>query len=50
LHGQGRGRAARDNIASIRVLEKCGFILFGYGKGFAHGRGVEVEEVLLELR
>ena len=43
-------RAARDNIASIRVLEKCGFVIFGYHKGFARARGGEVEEALLELR
>ena len=43
------GRAARDNAASIRVLEKCGFRIVGYGKGFAKARGKEIEEVILEL-
>ena len=44
------GRAARDNIASIRVLEKCGFSLIGYDKGFANARGREIEEAILELK
>jgi RimJ/RimL family protein N-acetyltransferase len=43
-------RAARDNIASIRVLEKCGFILIGRDRGLANARGEEIEEVVLELR
>ena len=43
-------RAARDNIASLRVLEKCGFMIAGYERGFANARGEEVEEVVLELR
>src|SRR5262249_14945493 len=43
-------RAAADNIASIRVLEKCGFVLIGRERGFANARGVEIEEVVLELR
>ena len=43
------GRAARDNVASIRVLEKCGFTVIGYDKGFANARGAEIEEAILEL-
>lgn len=42
-------RAAADNIASIRVLEKCGFIPIGRDRGFAEARGEETEEVILEL-
>ena len=42
-------RAASDNAASIRVLEKCGFKRVGSGRGFAHGRGEETEEVVLRL-
>jgi RimJ/RimL family protein N-acetyltransferase len=42
-------RAAKDNIASIRVLEKCGFTISGYSSGFANARGAEVEEVILEF-
>ena len=43
------GRAARDNVASIRVMEKCGFTISGSSKGFANARGKEIEEVILEL-
>ena len=43
------GRAARDNVASIRVMEKCGFTISGYSKGFANALGKEIEEVILEL-
>ena len=43
------GRAAKDNVASIRVLEKCGFRMIGQSKGFANARGAVVEEVILEL-
>jgi RimJ/RimL family protein N-acetyltransferase len=43
-------RAAKDNIASLRVLEKCGFTITGCERGFANARGEEVEEVVLELR
>ncbi len=42
-------RAARDNRASIRVLEKCGFTIVGEDKGFSNARGVEVEEVILSI-
>lgn len=42
-------RVARDNLASIRVLEKCGFTVVGRARGFSNARGEEVEELLLEL-
>lgn len=42
-------RAAKDNIASLRVLEKCGFTVCGEDRGFANARGVEVEELILKL-
>ncbi|HLZ20926.1 MAG TPA: GNAT family N-acetyltransferase [Ktedonobacterales bacterium] len=42
-------RAAKDNIASLRVLEKCGFTRVGEGKGYANARGKEVEEWILLL-
>jgi RimJ/RimL family protein N-acetyltransferase len=42
-------RAAADNAASIRVLEKCGFVFSGRARGFANARGEEVEEVILVL-
>jgi RimJ/RimL family protein N-acetyltransferase len=40
-------RVAKDNLASQRVLEKCGFTVDGEDKGFSNARGVEVEEVIL---
>jgi len=43
------GRAAADNIGSIRVLEKCGFKIIGKDKGFAQGRGEKTEEYILRL-
>ena len=43
-------RAATDNVASIRVLEKCDFTLSGDGRGFANARGVEIDEIIMELK
>src|SRR5262249_47902246 len=43
-------RAAKDNTASLRVLEQCGFTIAGYERGWANARGEVVEEVVLELR
>ena len=43
-------RAAKDNIGSIRVLQKCGFTITGEDKGFAYGRNAEIEEYILTLR
>lgn len=42
-------RVAKDNIGSRRVLEKSGFKIIGNDKGFAHARGEETEEYILEL-
>lgn len=42
-------RAATDNIASLRVLQKCGFSIIGQDRGFANARGVEIDEYLLIL-
>src|SRR5215471_9445280 len=36
-------RAAKDNIRSIRVLQKCDFKIIGENKDFAQGRGEETE-------
>lgn len=44
-----RARAAADNVGSLRVLHKCGFITTGKDRGFAHARGEETDEVLLTL-
>jgi RimJ/RimL family protein N-acetyltransferase len=41
--------AARDNLGSLRVLEKCGFVVTGYAKNFGNLRGEETEEALLKL-
>ncbi len=43
-------RGAADNVASIRVLEKCGFVLVGHGRGFANARGREIDEVVMQLQ
>src|SRR5213592_753747 len=42
-------RAASDSAASIRVLTECGFLIVGAGRGFAHGRNEETDEVVLRL-
>ena len=42
-------RAAKDNLASLRVLQKCGFKIIGEDKGFANARGAEIEEFILKL-
>ena len=42
-------RAAVDNLGSLRVLEKCGFVAVGEDVGFAEGRGEDVEEFILRL-
>jgi RimJ/RimL family protein N-acetyltransferase len=44
-----RARAAADNGGSIRVLEKCGFVVTGTERGFANARGEEIDEVVLTL-
>ena len=42
-------RAVKDNAGSLRVLSRCGFSIRGEDRGFAHGRGAEVEEYVLVL-
>ena len=42
-------RAASDNVASLRVLEKAGFRCVGVNRDFARGRGEEIEETILRL-
>lgn len=42
-------RAASDNAGSLRVLEKAGFRRVGADRGFAAGRGEEIEETILRL-
>ncbi len=40
---------AFDNYGSRRVLEKCGFVKTGAGKGFANARQTEIEEYIYHL-
>ncbi|MCX4551846.1 MULTISPECIES: GNAT family N-acetyltransferase [unclassified Streptomyces] len=42
-------RAAADNPGSARVLEKCGFVVTGRNRDFAHSRGAETDELLFTL-
>jgi len=42
-------RAVKDNLASLRVLEKCGFTISGYNQDFANARNEVVEELILRL-
>ncbi|MDF1657871.1 MAG: GNAT family N-acetyltransferase [Verrucomicrobiales bacterium] len=44
-----QARAATDNLASLRVLEKCGFSVIEETSGFANARGEEIDEFELEL-
>lgn len=40
-------RVAKDNLASLRVLQKCGFSIVGEDRGFANARGTETDEFIL---
>jgi RimJ/RimL family protein N-acetyltransferase len=42
-------RVAADNLASRRVLEKCGFRVIATDRGLAEARGAEIEELVLRL-
>jgi RimJ/RimL family protein N-acetyltransferase len=42
-------RVASDNLASRRVLEKCGFRVIATDWGFAEARSAEIEELVLRL-
>lgn len=42
-------RAVNDNTASLRVLEKCGFIRSGMDIAYANARGKAVDEIILTL-
>lgn len=42
-------RTVRDNVASIRVLEKCGFAPVAPADRDADARRAEIDEVVLEL-
>jgi RimJ/RimL family protein N-acetyltransferase len=42
-------RVAYDNVASHRVLEKCGFRVVATERSFAQARTAEIEEFVLRL-
>jgi RimJ/RimL family protein N-acetyltransferase len=42
-------RVASDNVASRRVLEKCGFRVIATERGFAQARSAEIEDFVLRL-
>ena len=42
-------RVAFDNVASRRVLEKCGFRVVATERSFADARSREIEELVLRL-
>ncbi len=42
-------RVAQDNIASLRVLQKCGFTITGEDSGYAPARGEVTAEYVLTL-
>lgn len=44
-----QARVAKDNLASQRVLVKCGFKVIGESRGYANARAGEIEELLMEL-
>jgi RimJ/RimL family protein N-acetyltransferase len=44
-----RARVAYDNVASHRVLEKCGFRVVATERGFAGARSGEIDEFVLRL-
>jgi RimJ/RimL family protein N-acetyltransferase len=43
-------RAAHDNHASIRVLQKNNFVVVETDQGYSNARGREVKEVILKLQ
>jgi RimJ/RimL family protein N-acetyltransferase len=44
-----RARVASDNVASRRVLEKCGFRVIATDRGYAGARSAEIDELVLRL-
>ena len=41
--------AAKDNLASLRVLEKCGFVRYGESQHFSPARGADIIGYRLRL-
>jgi RimJ/RimL family protein N-acetyltransferase len=44
-----QARVASDNVASRRVLEKCGFGVIAKERNVAGARSAEIEELVLRL-
>jgi hypothetical protein len=42
-------RAASDNVRSLKVLRRAGFVIVGTEISFANGRNTEIEETILRL-
>jgi RimJ/RimL family protein N-acetyltransferase len=42
-------RVAEDNLASLSILNQCGFVVAGEDRGFANARGREIREIILIL-
>ncbi|HEY7273824.1 MAG TPA: GNAT family N-acetyltransferase [Actinoplanes sp.] len=42
-------RAASDNLGSLRVLRKAGFVTIGTESSYANARNTEIEETILRL-
>ena len=42
-------RVASDNLGSLKVLQKAGFVITGTETSFANGRNTEIEETILRL-
>ena len=42
-------RAASDNAASLKVLQRAGFAVIGTDTGYANARKAEIEETILRL-
>ena len=42
-------RAASDNVRSLKVLQRAGFVTVGTEISFANGRNTEIEETILRL-
>jgi RimJ/RimL family protein N-acetyltransferase len=43
-------RSASDNLGSLRVLERCGFVVVGMELAYAPGRRTQIDETILILR
>jgi [ribosomal protein S5]-alanine N-acetyltransferase len=43
------GRVAEDNLGSVRVLERNGFVLVGSEDSFAAGRQATITELIFKL-